>query len=152
MPPAQLIVRPVVHDDLMPILEVHSAHGSRAVGRATDLERATWERMLATRDLRVYLSDDAGVAVGTASTIVMANLTYGCAPTLFIEAVVVVPTRRREGIASAMLHRIIDDGIAAGCRKVQLLSHKRHATDGAHSLYRKAGFEPEAEGFRRYLP
>lgn len=34
---------------------------------------------------------------------------------------------------------------------MQLLSHKRHAADGGHALYEKLGFEPEAEGFRRYL-
>jgi hypothetical protein len=51
-----------------------------------------------------------------------------------------------------MLASLVDDARAAGCRKVQLLSHKRHVSDGAHDLYLKAGFEPEAEGFRRYLP
>ena len=36
-------------------------------------------------------------------------------------------------------------------KKVQLLTHKRHATDGAHALYESMGFEAEAEGFRLYL-
>ena len=81
----------------------------------------------------------------------MPNVTYGCAPTLFIEAVVIRPAHRRRGLATAMLQRILDDARAAGCNKVQLLSHKRHATDGAHRLYADLGFEPEAEGFRLYL-
>jgi hypothetical protein len=34
---------------------------------------------------------------------------------------------------------------------VQLLSHKRHAVDGAHGLYLGLGFDAEAEGFRLYL-
>lgn len=149
---SSVLVRPVVRGDLQHILDVHAAHGSRTTGPATDLEVATWDRMLATDGLCVYLAQDERTPVGTASTIVMPNLTYDCAPTLFIEAVVVVPNRRREGIASTLLARIIDDATTAGCRKMQLLSHKRHARDGAHALYRKAGFEPEAEGFRRYLP
>jgi hypothetical protein len=45
---------------------------------------------------------------------------------------------------------VLQDSRAAGCNKVQLLSHKRHATDGGHRLYRAVGFEPEAEGFRLY--
>lgn len=49
------------------------------------------------------------------------------------------------------LERILDDARDAGCHKVQLLSHKRHATDGAHHFYRSVGFTPEAEGFRLYL-
>ena len=32
-----------------------------------------------------------------------------------------------------------------------LLSHKRHAADGALDFYRSLGFEPEAEGFRFYI-
>jgi len=50
-----------------------------------------------------------------------------------------------------MMNRILDDARNAGCDKVQLLSHKRHADDGAHHLYRRLGFVVEAEGFRMYL-
>jgi hypothetical protein len=45
---------------------------------------------------------------------------------------------------------MIDDARAAGVNKLQLLSHKRHVGE-AHHFYRRVGFEPEAEGFRRYL-
>ena len=50
-----------------------------------------------------------------------------------------------------MLRRIIDDAAANGCGKIQLLSHKRHATDGGHLLYERNGFTAEAEGFRLHL-
>ncbi len=46
---------------------------------------------------------------------------------------------------------VLTDADAGGCNKVQLLSHKRHASDGAHRLYATIGFEAEAEGFRLYL-
>jgi hypothetical protein len=49
------------------------------------------------------------------------------------------------------MQRVLADARAAACNKVQLLSHKRHATDGAHRLYANLGFEAEAEGFRLYL-
>ena len=107
--------------------------------------------MRATTGLSVYVAEVEDAVVGTASAIVMPNLTYRCAPTLFVEAVVVRPSHRRRGIASAMLRRILSDARSAGCNKVQLLSHKRHASDGAHRLYSSVGFEPEAEGFRLYL-
>lgn len=58
---------------------------------------------------------------------------------------------RRRGVAKALVERVLADARAAGCFKVQLLSHKRHATDGAHDLYRSLGFSAEAEGFRLYL-
>ena len=46
------------------------------------------------------------------------------------------------------MHRVLADARAAGCNKVQLLSHKRHASDGGHRLYTSLGFTPEAEGSR----
>jgi hypothetical protein len=70
---------------------------------------------------------------------------------VFVEAVVVDAGQRRRGIATAMLERILADVRSCGCNKVQLLSHKRHAADGAHRRYARLGFEPEAEGFRLYL-
>lgn len=104
-----------------------------------------------TDSLAVYLAEVDGEPVGTASLLLMPNLTYDCAPTAFIEAVVVSPAYRRQGIAGELIRRLLGDARAAGCNKVQLLSHKRHATDGAHRLYASLGFEPEAEGFRLYL-
>ncbi len=107
--------------------------------------------MQRSEDLTVYLAEVDGEAVGTATQMLMLNVTYDCAPTAFIEAVVVAVEHRRKGIASAIMRRLLDDARGAGCNKVQLLSHKRHAIDGAHRLYTSLGFEPEAEGFRRYL-
>lgn len=104
-----------------------------------------------TNDLTVYVAEMEGEPAGTVTVMLMPNITYGCAPTLFIEAVVVVPEHRRRGVASRILDRVLEDAAANGCDKVQLLSHKRHANDGGHALYAKAGFTAEAEGFRLYL-
>ena len=111
----------------------------------------TWSEMMAMPQLRVYLAEQADEAVGYTATLRMPHLTYDCRPTLFIESMHVLKPHRRRGVATRMLERIVDDAGDAGCHKVQLLSHKRHATDGAHDLYRSVGFMPEAEGFRLYL-
>ena len=144
-------VRVATTDDLEAVVGIHAAHGSRPSGPPTPIEIETWQQMSRTEGLTVYLARSASEALATASTIIMPSVTYGCAPTMFIEAVVVVPSRRREGIATALLSRVLQDARADGCHKVQLLSHKRHAAGGAHGLYRGLGFEPEAEGFRLYL-
>jgi GNAT superfamily N-acetyltransferase len=104
--------------------------------------------MVRTDDMTVYVAEVGGRVVGTATLLVMPNLTYQCAPTAFIEAVVVATSHRRHGIATAMIRRILTDARSSGCNKVQLLSHTRHASDGAHRLYMALGFEPKAEGFR----
>lgn len=139
--------------DLAVLVGLHAGQGNRAPGPPTDLEQETWQRMLTTSGLTVYLAHDAadGAVVGTATTMLMPNITYACAPTLFVEAVLVRASHRRLGIARAMLRRALADARDAGANKVQLLSHKRHATDGAHGLYTSLGFDAEAEGFRLYL-
>lgn len=144
-------VRPAEDSDLAAILAVRDRHEGVAVHEPTTLERATWREIMATVGLTTYVADADGQVVGAATLLVMPNLRYACAPTAFIEAVVVDPASRRRGVATALLERMLADADAAGCNKVQLLAHKRHAFDGAHALYEKAGFTPEAEGFRRYL-
>jgi GNAT superfamily N-acetyltransferase len=118
----------------------------------TPREAATWQRMIDTADLAVLVAEHrGGEAVGTATILTMPNLTYGCRPTAFIEAVVVKYAHRRRGVGRLLLHHAVAHARHLGCHKVQLLTHKRHACDGAHTLYLSAGFVPEAEGFRLYL-
>ena len=64
---------------------------------------------------------------------------------------VVRHAHRRRGVATLLLQQALKDAHAASCRKIQLLSHKRHSHNGAHDLYSAMGFTPEAEGFGLYL-
>ena len=151
---AKCSIRIAVEDDLAAVAGIHARHqpGSDLDGELSRRVEVTWERMMRNDDLTVYLAEVAGgAAVGTATAMQMPNITYDCAPTVFVEAVVVVPTHRRRGIATMIMQVVLDDARTAGCNKVQVLSHKRHAADGAHVLYESLGFEPEAEGFRHYL-
>lgn len=118
---------------------------------ASRREISMWERMAATSDLTVYLAELGGEPIGTASMMLMPNITYDCRPSAFIEAVVVKYANRRRDVATLLMQQAFDDARAAACFKIQLLSHKRHADDGAHRLYQSLGFTPEAEGFRLYL-
>jgi GNAT superfamily N-acetyltransferase len=149
--PLPCAIRVACPDDLQAVLGVHVRQGSRPAGDASPQERATWLRIMGTPEVTVYLAAIDGQVVGTATTMVMQNLTYNCAPTAFIEAVVVVSGYRRRGVATTILQHALVDLRTAGCNKVQLLSHKRHVADGAHRLYAGLGFQPEAEGFRLYL-
>jgi GNAT superfamily N-acetyltransferase len=146
-------VRTARADDLQGVLDIHAAHDTNRgipISRS-ERQREAWRRMMATHDLTVYVAQIGLDLVGTATALVMPNVTYDGAPTVFLEAVVVVPRYRRQGIARAILQRVLAGANGAGCNKVQLLSHKRHATDGARRLYTSLGFEAEAEGFRLYL-
>ncbi len=164
-------VRQASSADLLAVLEVLAQNKPQAPDRVTPLppvptdhQRATWGRVTSTRGLSVYLAvhveehqqlaapeQKRQQPAGTAAMLLMPHLTYDCRPSAILEAVVVAYPHRRRGVASLLLQRALEDARAASCYKVQLLSHKRHADDGAHELYRSLGFSAEAEGFRLYL-
>ncbi len=152
--PAPCTVRPAGHGDLLAVLGVHARRdpGGEPPATATPREEAAWQRMMRSPDVTVYCAEVDGGVVGTATLTVLPNVAYrDCAPSAVIEAVVVAHQHRRRGVATEIVRRALADARAAGCDKVQVVSHKRHATDGAHSLYAGLGFVPEAEGFRLYL-
>lgn len=137
--------------DLLAVVRLVNRSPGLKLEGLTDLQWATWDRMMVTPDLNVYVAETAREAVGMTSLLVMPHVTYDCQPTAFIEPLVVAEAHRRRGVARMMVERVLHDARAARCRKVQVLSHKRHADDGAHSFYRALGFTREADGFRLYL-
>ncbi len=139
-----VVIRSAEDGDLDGIARLHG-------GPPTGAQRVAWREMMAAPRLTVYVADRGGEVVGTLSVQVMPNLGYEGRPSAFLEAMVVDAACRRRGVGRRLVERALGDLRAAGCRKVQLLSHKRHADDGAHAFYRDLGFTAEAEGFRRYL-
>ncbi len=107
--------------------------------------------MMRTEDLTVFVAWHGGDAVGTTAILLMPHITYSCRPTAFIETMYVRDEHRRRGVGRLMIERVLRDAKLAGCHKVQLLTHKRHADDGAHAFYRSLGFDAEAKGFRLYI-
>lgn len=157
---SQVIIRKACQDDLRSLSELVAGSGSRDKidGRSpvrtepdSDAERLNWRRMLGTHDLSVYVAEADGVVVGTVMLMVMPNLGYGGRPTGFVEALKVSEALRRNGIGRLLMDQLLGDARALGCHKIQLLTHKNHAGDGAFDFYRSLAFEPEAEGFRLYL-
>jgi GNAT superfamily N-acetyltransferase len=144
-------VRPARRGDLPGVLRLQSP--SRALGsdQISETQQLTWAQMLGTDGMTVYVAVAGEEVVGTATLLVMPNLGYDCHPSALVEAMVVAVSHRRGGVGRMLVTRLLSDARAASCRKVQLLSHKRHAHDGAHAFYRSLGFAPEAEGFRLYL-
>ncbi|MCB0971286.1 MAG: GNAT family N-acetyltransferase [Acidimicrobiales bacterium] len=151
MPPELYIVRPAVPDDLLAAVRLIGGTPDLGDDQVSNDQRETWRRMMRTDGLALYLADRDGESVGYTASLQMPHLTYDCRPTVFIESMHVLQAHRRRGVARRLVERVLSDARAAGCHKVQLLTHKRHATDGAHDFYRSLGFVAEAEGFRLYL-
>jgi hypothetical protein len=49
-----------------------------------------------------------------------------------------------------LIEEVVRQADAAGCKRLQLLSHKDHHED-AHRFCRESGFVAEADGFRRFI-
>ncbi|MDI2131296.1 GNAT family N-acetyltransferase [Yinghuangia seranimata] len=113
-----LVVRAAGAEDLLAVLGVHARRdpGGDVPRSASAVERRTWDRVTRSEELTVYLAEVDGEPVGTATLMVMPNVTYGCAPTAFVEAVVVAAEHRRQGIARAMLRQLLADARSARSR------------------------------------
>lgn len=148
-----IAVRPATQGDLDAVLglleELQSGRrpdgGTPAPGDAA----RTWESILAQDRRFVLVAEAAGEVVGTADLLIVANLTHELRPWAIVEHVVVAAHARRLGIGKALMAEVVAMVQAAGCYKVQLLSRKERSD--AHRFYEAVGFEPAAEGFRRYF-
>ena len=88
-------VRRALAADLTAVIALHVDEGNRLPGPLCERERLTWTRMMTSGDVTVYLAEVGAAVVGTATTMVMPNVTYDCAPTVFVEAVLVASGHRR---------------------------------------------------------
>jgi GNAT superfamily N-acetyltransferase len=144
-------IRAAEPNDLLSVARLIERRPELSTCDLTEAQREAWSRMMGREGLTVYVAWSADDAIGTTALLVMPHITYSCRPTAFLESMYVREEHRRQGVARMMVERVLEDAREAGCYKVQLLTHKRHADDGAHAFYRSMGFDAEAEGFRRYL-
>ena len=148
-------IRTARADDLPALLSLLEQLRDRATlgvawGRA-DHETAAgvWAEILEDARRTFLVALMGGEVVGTADLIVVPNLTHSARPVAFVENVVVDVDRRSRGIGRALMSACEARAVEAGCYKLQLLSN-RGRTD-AHRFYESLGFEPAAQGYRRYL-
>ncbi|MEU1590413.1 GNAT family N-acetyltransferase [Micromonospora sp. NPDC005710] len=136
-------------DDPEQVFDVLRHLAPDAVRPGADLLATAWRDLHAQRGRRLLLAVAGDTLVGTLDTLVAPNLTHGARPYMVVENVVVAPEWRRRGVARALLLTALDDATAAGCYKVQLVSHA--ARTDAHRFYASLGFARSAVGYRRYL-
>ncbi|MDP3985571.1 MAG: GNAT family N-acetyltransferase [bacterium] len=66
-----------------------------------------------------------------------------------IEHVAVDPAFRRQGIAEAVVNRLLEEARTQGCRYIDLTSHARR--EAANHLYQKIGFERRETNHYRFM-
>jgi len=99
--------------------------------------------------LLLVVRNGTGDIVGTMQLTVIPGLARGGASRLQIEAVRLAPSTRGGGLGSALFEWAHEYGRRRGAGLVQLTSDKTR--DDAHRFYRRLGYEPSHEGFKRPL-
>ncbi len=96
------------------------------------------------------VDDSDGVVRGTATLIVIPNLSHGGAPVAQLESVVVDRHARGRGWGGQLVEECLRRATAAGCFRAQLTSRsERH---DAHRFWVGCGFVHTHAGFKRGLP
>ena len=81
--------------------------------------------------------------VGCCCLAIIPNLTRGLRPFAVVENVIVNPSWRNRGVATALLARAGQLAREAVCYKLMLMSNRKRVD--AHRLYRKVGFEGDTK-------
>ncbi len=108
--------------------------------------RRAFQQIQADPNQRLLLAEAGGRVVGTASLLIVPNLSHQGRPYAIVENVVVDATERGAGYGELLLRHAMEEARRAGCYKLSLTSNKRR-TD-AHRFYGRLGFQATHEGFR----
>ena len=144
-----ITTRVATEDDLPALLSLY-AELHPGDPRLTDqVAHEAWRQIGTQAGRTILVAEDHAGVVGTVDCTVLPNLTRGARPFMLVENVVVAAVARRRGVGAALFDAVLALAQGSHCYKVQLLS--RATRDAAHDFYRAQGFEPVAQGFRRYL-
>ena len=101
-------------------------------------------------DVRTWIASAGTLPVGYAVAIIHERAENAlCLPRVFCEVdeIAVSPTHRRQGVARALLNRVLADARSRGIRDVELTSWAFN-TD-AHAAFEALGFRPKVVRFGR---
>jgi GNAT superfamily N-acetyltransferase len=97
----------------------------------------------------LLVAEADGAVVGTATVIIVPNLSHVGRPYAVVEDVVVDSAHRGNRLGEALMRRCIDTAREAGCYKLALTSNRRRPE--AHRFYERLGFTATHLGFRMDL-
>jgi GNAT superfamily N-acetyltransferase len=143
------VVRAAREDDLEALLRLYVQLSAGNASTRVEAARRGLVAMLADERMRLLVAEDeAGRVIGTATVVVVPNLTHDARPWAQVENVVVDEAARGTGVGKALMDECVRIAWEAGCYKVQLQSADHR--QGAHRFYEGLGFEASSVGFRLY--
>jgi GNAT superfamily N-acetyltransferase len=144
-----LTIRPADEQDLPGLVALYAEMHPDDTPLDAEKARQTWQ-LIATQQGRTVLVADTGADLaGTADCVILPYLTREAQPIMLVENVVVAAEHQRCGVGRAVLRRAVELAHEAGCYKVHLLSDL--GDPEVNAFYSACGFQPIAQGWRRYL-
>jgi ribosomal protein S18 acetylase RimI-like enzyme len=115
------------------------------------LEVATWFRdELASPHVKAWIaaSNDSAVGYALAVVVTRPETPFNVSRSFYqLDQISVLPHFRRQGVARALIERVIDDARARGLHAVELTAWSFN--DAAHSAFTALGFRPMIVRFGR---
>ncbi|AXG79874.1 GNAT family N-acetyltransferase [Streptomyces paludis] len=143
-----ITIRPAAETDLRELLPLYAELNPDDAPLSADSARSIWTAIRHQQGRTVLVAELDSTLAGTADCTVLPNLTRGGRSILVVENVVVTHTHRRLGVGKQLMDAAARLAESTGCYKIQLLAADSHE---AHTFYQACGFQPLAQGFRRYL-
>lgn len=135
-----MAVRLADEADLPDVLALYAESGPADEG-GLGLQRArdVFARFSLYPSYRLFVvHDELRRVVGTYALLIMDNLSHHGRPSAIVEAVIVAPTFRRQGIGRLMMMHALSLAREAGCYKLALSSNLQRIQ--AHAFYASLGF------------
>lgn len=115
---------------------------------SAERQRRGLELLLAAPSAMVMVAEEHGEVVGMATAQLVISTAEG-GPSLLIEDLVIVPTRRNQGLGTALLVALDEWGVAMGADRMQLLADRTNIP--ALNFYRHKGWrETQLICLRKY--
>ncbi|MFE2038772.1 GNAT family N-acetyltransferase [Streptomyces scopuliridis] len=143
-----ITVRPATETDLPALLALYGELNPDDAPLPAESARSIWTAVRHQQGRTVLVAALNGTPAGTADCVVLPNLTRGGRSILVVENVVVANAHRRRGVGRQLMDAAARLAESTGCYKIQLLAADGHE---AHTFYQACGYQPLAQGFRRYL-
>ena len=124
---------------------LHVAKRPDSFKPSTQEEVVEWfSRLLRNTSARMWIAEEAGVAVGYVLTMVQERPESPfCSARRWceIDQIAVAPGSRRRGVATALIQKALTEATAEGFSEVELCTWSFNVK--AQSLFKKFGFEPK---------
>ena len=147
--PVSITIRPAARADVPRVVALLQQMTIAGVARelpGADRYDEAYAAIAADPRQTLYVVEDDGVVVATATYVLIPNLSHVGRPVAQVESVVVDAAARGRGVGERLMRFLIERARADGAFRVQLTSNALR--EDAHRFYARLGFTASHLGFK----